>query len=58
MKIKENWSLPDLKEAGRRTRSAIERVDQYLIPAHAMHLGEGKTYHISTYGCQANERDS
>ncbi len=58
MKIKENWSLPDLKEAGRRTRSAIERVDQYLIPAHTMHLGEGKTYHISTYGCQANERDS
>lgn len=58
MKIKEKWSLPNLKEAARRTRSAVERVDQFYIPANALDLGEGKTYAISTYGCQANERDS
>ncbi len=58
MKIKEQWSLPNLKEAARRTRSAVERVDHYAIPANTFDLGVGKTYHISTYGCQANQRDS
>lgn len=58
MKIKEQWSLPNLKEAARRTRSAVERIDHYAIPANTFDLGIGKTYHISTYGCQANQRDS
>ena len=58
MKLKENWSLPNLKEAAKRTRSAVERVDHYYIPANTLDLGTGKTYYISTYGCQANQRDS
>lgn len=58
MKILDTWKLPSLKEAGRRTRSAVERVDIFNIPANARELGKGKKYYISTYGCQANERDS
>lgn len=58
MKVLKNWNLPDLKEAGKRTRGAVERVDSFMIPASAVNMGEGKTYWLSTYGCQANERDS
>ena len=58
MKLLKNWNLPDVKEAGRRTRGAVERVDTFMIPADAVNMGEGKNYWISTYGCQANERDS
>ncbi len=58
MKLLKNWNLPDLREAGKRTRGAVERVDTFMIPANAMNMGEGKHYWISTYGCQANERDS
>lgn len=58
MKLLKNWNLPDLREAGKRTRGAVERVDTFMIPANAVNMGEGKHYWISTYGCQANERDS
>ena len=58
MKIRPEWSLPDLKKAAKRTHAAIERVDQFTIPAHIVNLGLGKKYFISTFGCQANERDS
>lgn len=58
MKNRKNWSLPNHKEASKRTRSAVERVDRFMIPANTLELGKGKTYYISTYGCQANERDS
>lgn len=58
MKIKDNWNLPDLNEAGKRTRAAVERVDRFYIPANAVDMGKGQTAYISTYGCQANERDS
>ena len=58
MKIKDNWALPDLDQAARRTRAAVERVDRFYIPAHAVDMGKGRTAYISTYGCQANERDS
>jgi tRNA-2-methylthio-N6-dimethylallyladenosine synthase len=58
MKMNEKWILPNHKAAAKRTRSATERVDTFAIPAHCVDLGEGKKYYISTYGCQANERDS
>lgn len=58
IKIKQQWALPDFRQAAKRTRSATERVDTFMIPACAMGLGENKKYAISTYGCQANERDS
>ncbi len=58
MKTFKNWQLPDHAAAARRTRAAVERVDAFMIPASAVNIGAGKTYYISTYGCQANERDS
>ncbi len=58
MKIKADWVLPDLKEAQKRTKNEIKRVDTFDIPEEIRFIGQGKKYYISTYGCQANERDS
>lgn len=58
MKIRAEWVLPDLKEAKKRTKAPIERVDTFVIPENARYMGQNKKYYISTYGCQANERDS
>ncbi len=58
MKIRPDWILPDLKEAQKRSRKPIERIDTFQIQENARFIGQGKTYYISTYGCQANERDS
>lgn len=58
MKQKPGWVLPDLKEAQKRTTKTIDRIDTFTIPEAARMMGRGKTYFISTYGCQANERDS
>ena len=57
MKQKPGWVLPDLKEAQKRTTNTIDRIDTFTIPEVARMMGRGKTYFISTYGCQANERD-
>lgn len=58
MKQKPGWVLPDLKEAQKRTTNTIDRIDTFNIPEAARMMGRGKKYFISTYGCQANERDS
>lgn len=58
MKQKPGWVLPNLKEAQKRTTNIIDRIDTFTIPEAARMMGRGKTYFISTYGCQANERDS
>ena len=58
MKQKPGWVLPDLKEAQKRTTNTIDRIDTFTIPEAARMMGRGKTYFMSTYGCQANERDS
>lgn len=58
VKLKKEWILPNFKEAAKRTRAATEKFDTFQIPAHTVSLGENKKYYISTYGCQANERDS
>lgn len=58
MKQKPGWVLPDLKEAQKRTTNTIDRIDTFTIPEAARMMGRGKTYFISTCGCQANERDS
>lgn len=58
MKINKDWVLPDLKEAQRRTKKEIQRVNSFIVPENVKFLGQGKKYYISTYGCQANERDS
>ncbi|MDD7280528.1 MAG: tRNA (N6-isopentenyl adenosine(37)-C2)-methylthiotransferase MiaB [Erysipelotrichaceae bacterium] len=58
MKQKPGWVLPNLKEAQKRTKEETPRIDTYIIPENARSMGIGHTYFISTYGCQANERDS
>lgn len=58
MKKREDWILPDYKLAQIRTKIQSKRIDTFAVPAYAQMLGQGKRYYISTYGCQANERDS
>lgn len=58
MKQRPGWVLPDLKEAQKRTQKTIDRIDSFHIPEAARMMGRDKKYFISTYGCQANERDS
>lgn len=58
MKTIPEWVLPNLKEAQKRTRQPVPRIDSFVIPEEAKWIGRDKTYFISTYGCQANERDS
>ena len=53
-------SLPDQKAAGKRNPNAKIRYKQaQLVPTSFLSSwGEGKTFCIKTYGCQANVRDS
>lgn len=55
----QQFNGPDLKKASMRTKHKTQIVnDQFEIPASMKAVGNGKTYYIRTYGCQANERDS
>lgn len=58
MKIKESWHLPDHQQAARRTRQSVETVCGLSLTESQKQMGKGRRYYISTYGCQANERDS
>ena len=58
MKKDESWILPDYKLAQIRTQIKSKRIDDFSIEPQMRVLGQGKMYYISTYGCQANERDS
>lgn len=58
MKMKPEWHLPDHVQAARRTKIAIPYLEMPSLDEEQKHTGEGKKYFISTYGCQANERDS
>lgn len=58
MKIKDTWHLPDAKQAARRIEKTSPTIHGISISEAQKTLGNGKTYYISTYGCQANERDS
>ncbi len=48
-------NLPDYIEARRRTKNKVD-IEKYSNDIR--NLGNGKTYHIKTYGCQMNEHDS
>ena len=57
--MNKNFNGPDLKQARIRTKNDTQILkDQFEIPSRMQNIGEGKTYFIRTYGCQANERDS
>ncbi len=54
--MNENYRLPD--QNAERNRTAESRRLTFEMPEAFSDLGKGKTYVISTYGCQANVRDS
>ncbi|MDD6512657.1 tRNA (N6-isopentenyl adenosine(37)-C2)-methylthiotransferase MiaB [Sharpea azabuensis] len=50
---------PSLKEARSRGKEDIKHIENaFEIPPDMVNIGQGQFYHIKTYGCQANERDS
>lgn len=50
---------PSVKEAGKRTRDQSDVIrDQIEVSSRLFEIAKGRTYHIRTFGCQANERDS
>ncbi len=55
----EYFNKPSLKNAKHRGKDHIQHInDAYEIPADMVGIGRGQKYHIKTYGCQANERDT
>lgn len=50
-------ALPDLKQARNRRKEETQTID-FEMKDEYKKIGEGKTYHIFTYGCQGNEADS
>ena len=58
MKIKENWHLPNRDQAAKRNRDQVETISTFQITESQKTMGLNQKYYISTYGCQANERDS
>ena len=59
MRKQPGWALPSLKDAQIRTKKeAVIEKSLFQIPEQIRMLGQGKTYYLRTYGCQANERDS
>lgn len=49
-------SMQDAKARGKEDVKILD--DEFMIPDNMENIGEGKTYYIKTYGCQANERDT
>ncbi|MBR3693161.1 MAG: tRNA (N6-isopentenyl adenosine(37)-C2)-methylthiotransferase MiaB [Erysipelotrichales bacterium] len=59
MKKDQSWVLPSLKDAQKRTKNTSEiKHNEFTLTEEEKTLGNGYTYHVRTYGCQANERDS
>ena len=49
--------LPNYKEAKLRSKESVVR-EEYHFDQNLSIIGQGKTYHVKTYGCQMNEHDS
>ena len=57
--IKQMHIKPSYAEARKRTKEEVKILtDAYIMNNELSKIGTGKKYHIITYGCQANERDS
>jgi len=50
-------SLPDLKEARKRSRKPSLIEENRPVPEKVARFAEGRTYLVKTFGCQANVRD-
>ena len=49
--------LPNLNDARKRSKKEVTRFD-YKLNNIYQNIGNGKTYHVKTYGCQMNEHDT
>ena len=49
--------LPNLNNARKRSKIEVQRIDYELSDLYK-NIGNGKTYHVKTYGCQMNEHDT
>lgn len=57
--IKTKHIKPSYLEARKRSSEEVKILtDAYIMNNELSQIGVGKTYHLITYGCQANERDS
>ena len=57
--IKHTKLKPSYIQAKRRTKEEVKILtDEYIMTNELKKLGLGKKYHIITYGCQGNVRDS
>ena len=57
--IKQAHIKPSYIEARKRTKEEVKVLtDAYIMNNELSKIGMNKKYHIITYGCQANERDS
>ena len=54
----EKYFMPDIKKARKRIESSNVLEDSFEIPSNIVGVGKGKKYHIRTYGCQSNLRDT
>lgn len=50
-------TLPEAESARRRNISFDFNYEEIIVPSSLKEFAKGKTYHIHTYGCQANYRD-
>ncbi|MFV9509766.1 tRNA (N6-isopentenyl adenosine(37)-C2)-methylthiotransferase MiaB [Tepidibacillus sp. LV47] len=49
---------PNIQEAKKRGKQAVQIIDFEPIPEEMANIGKGKYYLIRTYGCQMNSHDS
>ena len=52
------YFLPDMNKARKRIEQSKIITDQFEVPTNIINYGKGKKFHIRTYGCQSNVRDS
>ena len=51
-------SVPDMAKARNRVDLPLVKAEDIVVPERVSAFAKGKTYWISTFGCQANIRDS
>lgn len=52
------YFMPDLKKARKRIEDAKILDNSFEVPLNIVNIGKDKKYHIRTYGCQSNLRDT